>query len=329
MGSQSFPTSQRRLRPAERDEIVRRVTTLAGTRGGVASGTELVERGLRRKQIRSSGWLHDLGGDVFAVGHRALPPRAWLHAALLSGGTGAALSYWSAAVLWKLLDEAPNPNEIDVSTRRSARTGCRGAVIHRPRRLSDQDCTSVNGYRVTTLFRTLLDLASLADEAMLLRLVEAAHTLHGIDLLELAAYTRRHKRWPGAAELRNAAHSVAGPVRLRSDLEAMFRQLSREAGLPEYETNVPFEGQELDVFYRDRNAAIELDWWQYHGGKRAYRRDHRKARRLARAGIALLAIAGEDIEDDLHEVLADVRAFLDHHPVVADPILALTEGRAA
>ncbi len=324
---ENFPEHDRkrtRRSAAERDEIVSRVTRVAGTRGGATTGADLVERGLGRKEIAGyvrTGWLHDLEGDVYAVGHEALTKQGWLYAALLSGGPNAALSYWTAAVLWRLLDRAPNANEIHVSTQRSDREGCRGAVIHAPRKLPENDCTTINSLRVTTLFRTLLDLATVASPAQLLGLVEAAHTVHGIDLLTLAAYARSFRRRPGAARLREAAYSVAGPVRLRSNLERMFRELAREWGLPEYETNVPFEGQELDVFFRDRNAAIELDWFDYHGGRSSYRRDHRKARKLARVGVALLPVAGEDLEEHRDDVRVDVLAYLANHPPVTQPAI--------
>ncbi len=315
---------QRRRTAAQFDEIVRRATRKAATRGGVAAGEQLVADGLTRSSIRrltGRGWLHDLGGDVFAVGHQAMTARGWRWAALLSGGPGAALSYWTAAVLWGLLDRDPAPNVIHVSTVRSARKGCRGARVHRPRTLDAADCATREGLRVTSLFRTLLDLASIADASMLARLVEAAVTIHGVDPLTLAAYARSHPRWPGARRLRETTLEYAGPARLRSDLEGTFRALCRDAGLPEYETNVPFDGKEIDVLYRDRDAAIELNWWTYHGGRTAYRRDHAKARALARAGIALFQVAGEDIDDDPSAVIDDVRAFLAHHPPVANPVL--------
>ena len=288
-------------------------------------GEQLVDQGVSRRTIRErvdDGDYVDLGGDVFAVGHEALSRRGWLFAVLLSGGDGAALSYWTAAVLWGLLDEEPDPDILDVSTRRSDRQGCRGAKVHRPDPLDDADRVRRKGLWVTSLLRTLLDLAVVADRPTLLRLVEAAVTLHDLPPSAIVAYTRQFpKRRPGTARLRDAAFTVAGPVRLRSDLEATFRQIAREFGLPEYETNVPYEDMELDVLFRDRNAALELDWYRYHGGRRNYRRDHKKARRLARRGIALLPIAGEDVEEDLAAVVADVLDFLEHHPPVANPIL--------
>ncbi len=111
-------------------------------------------------------------------------------------------------------------------------------------------------------------------------------------------------------------------------LQDVARSRVHTAGLPEYESNVPFDGKEIDVLHRDRNAAIELNWWSYHGGRRAYRRDHAKARALARIGVALFQVAGEDLDDDPNAVIDDVRAYLAHHPPVPDPVLGRRPARA-
>jgi hypothetical protein len=71
----------------------------------------------------------------------------------------AALSHASAAALWEI--RATSATRIDVSVSSAAGRGKRpGLRIHRAARLRDDEITEQQGIRVTTVARTLFDLAS-------------------------------------------------------------------------------------------------------------------------------------------------------------------------
>jgi hypothetical protein len=77
-------------------------------------------------------------------------------AAVLACGEGAVLSHTSAAAHWELLGSAAA--KIDV-TARVTRVGLPGIRLHRSRSLDARDTTSHEGVPITTVPRTLLDLA--------------------------------------------------------------------------------------------------------------------------------------------------------------------------
>ncbi len=107
------------------------------------------------------GRLHRVHAGVYAVGHRRLAWRGHMVAAVLACGDGAVLSHRSAGIWWGLLslDAAVRT---DVSVPRGRR-GAAGVRVHRPRSLDAQDTTDRDGIPITSVARTLLDLAATAQ----------------------------------------------------------------------------------------------------------------------------------------------------------------------
>jgi predicted transcriptional regulator of viral defense system len=102
-----------------------------------------------------TGHLLRLHRGVYAVGHAQLRPEGRWLAAVLAAGPGTALSHRSAAALHGIREGS---GAIDVTTTR--RVAVRGVVIHRTA-LDVQDITTRRGVRVTTIERTLGDLATI------------------------------------------------------------------------------------------------------------------------------------------------------------------------
>ena len=114
------------------------------------------------------GFLHPLHRGVYALGHMALTRRSWEWAAVLAYGADAVLSHTTAGALWDLT--VPE-KAIEVSTRRALHRR-RGIVVHRTRALARADRAIVDGVPVTSLHRTLVDLAEVLPEG---RLAKAVH----------------------------------------------------------------------------------------------------------------------------------------------------------
>ena len=93
---------------------------------------------------------------VYAVGHTALAPRAHAMAAVLAAGAGAVLSHVSAAALHGIRPSASSRHDVTVADRRRGPSGVR---VHHAA-LPPGDVTVVDGIPVTTIERTLLDLAA-------------------------------------------------------------------------------------------------------------------------------------------------------------------------
>ena len=164
------------------------------------------------------GRLSPLHRGVYALGAGpATKERRWA-ASVLASGDGAVLSHLSAAALWEL--RSVDPSAIDVSVRSRNRHSRDGLRVHRPRRLDPPDTTRCRRLPVTTVARTLIDLAEVVSRRSLERALDEAEFLgllhHQQPQLEkalernggrtgaarLAACMRRHD--PGTTRTKNA-----------------------------------------------------------------------------------------------------------------------------
>jgi predicted transcriptional regulator of viral defense system len=213
------------------------VSELAGTQWGVVSVAQLRALGVGRSSITrrvQAGQLHRVHQGVYAVGHTALRAEGHRLAAVLACGPDAVLSHRTAAAHWGLL--RTDQTRIDVTAPRG-RHGARGIRLHRSRCLDALDTTTHQGIPTTTVHRTLLDVAALARPSELERAVAQAERLQLYDHAAIADVLSRANGHRGRTALTKA--TAQEPKLTRSELEAIFLSLAREAGLPEPETNLP------------------------------------------------------------------------------------------
>ena len=239
--------------------------------------------------------MHVVYRGVYAVGHRALRTEGRRLAAVLACGPGAVLSHRSAAAHWGLL--ATTQTRIDVTAPRS-REGVPGIRLHRSRSLDAQDTTSHEGIPITTLARTLLDLAATVQSHRLERALAQAERLQLYDHRAITSVMARSNGHRGKGAL---ARATAGEPKLtRSELEARFLKLVRQAGLPEPETNSSLDapdhpGLEPDFFWPAHRLVVETDGWESHGTKSAFRSDRRKDAALTSAGYRVMRFTYDDV----------------------------------
>src|SRR3954453_1701535 len=205
---------------------------LAHRQWGVVSLAQLqaLGRGARAVQLRAqSGRLRRVYRGVYAIGGAALPREGRNLAAVLACGDGAVLSHVSAAVHWGLLSYDPPRPEV---TAPASRAGAPGIRLHRTHFLDARETTTHRGIPITTLARTLLDLAATAP---------TNHLEHAIgqamrnELYDHATIARVLDGRPGTRALRRATED---PAFTRGELERRFRRLCRRAGLPQPLSNV-------------------------------------------------------------------------------------------
>ena len=145
------------------------------------SGAQLREFGLGRGAVHKavrSGRLHRVHHGVYALGHTLLRAEGHRLAAVLACGPGAVLSHRSAAAHWELL--ATSQERIDVTAPRS-RQGVPGIRLHTSRALDAQDTTTHEGIPITSVARTLLDLAATVRTDRLERALAQAERLQFYD----------------------------------------------------------------------------------------------------------------------------------------------------
>ena len=167
------------------------IVELAEAQYGVVSRRQLLDIGLTRSMIETRlrrGSLVALHPGVYAVGHRQLRREGHWLAAVLALGPGAALSHRDAAALHGLLPSSRS--RIDVATTRRARSG-RGITVHQTVVLEAQDLTVVDVIPVTTVARTLIDLAYVVPRERVAKALREAEHLRVVDVGELREAMRR------------------------------------------------------------------------------------------------------------------------------------------
>jgi predicted transcriptional regulator of viral defense system len=268
----------------------RTIARLATKQHGVVARRQLEAIGLGRGAVAhrvSAGRLHRVHRGVYAVGHRVLTVDGKRMAAVLAAGPGAVLSHASAASLWEIRPSAAA--RIDVTVRgaggRAKRPGLR---IHRAASLRDDELTQHRGIRVTTVARTLLDLASSLPRRALERALDEAEIKQLYDRRELEAMARAHAGERGAGALAEALTHAAGTTPTKSELEELVLAICDDHGIERPQVNAEIAGLEVDFVFVDRKLVVEADSWQFHRSRRAFERDRERDAILARAGYRTL-----------------------------------------
>jgi predicted transcriptional regulator of viral defense system len=287
------------------------LAALSARQHGVVARRQLVELGLHRNAIQhrlATGRLHPLYIGVYAVGHRAIGPHGrWMAAVLACGGEGV-LSHRSAAALWGL--RPTSRPDVEVSAPRS-RGGRKGIAVHRVRRLHPDDWAIQNGIPVTTVARTLLDLAEVTDRADLARAFEEAERLRLLDVRSIERLMRRSRGRRGLRPLAALIAQERAPLpATRSELERRFVEVCGEAGLPRPAVNVVVAGLEVDMVWADRKLAVELDGYAFHRTRAAFERDRIRDASLALAGYRVLRVTHRRLEHQPAAVAETVRSLL-------------------
>lgn len=258
---------------------------------GVASLAQLRAAGLSADAVERRvrvGHLHRIYRGVYAVGHRALRAEGHRLAAVLACGPGAVLSHRSAASHWELL--ATDQERIDVTAPRS-RQGVPGIRLHTSRSLAAQDSTSHQGIPITTVHRTLLDLAATTRADQLERALAQAMYLQLYDQRAITDVVARSNGHRGTRILAEATKQE--PRITKSMWETRMLRLVRGAGLPEPITNralhAPDHGEcKPDFYWPAYDLIVETDGWEAHRTLAAFRADRAKDAALTAAGYKVL-----------------------------------------
>jgi very-short-patch-repair endonuclease len=269
------------------DPLDARLAKLAERQHGVVSRGQLLELGLGKSAIGDwvkRGRLHGVHRGVYAVRYPTLTRNGRFMAAVLACGEGAALSHFSAAVLWGMLNEWGGAIHVTSDARRRRP----GLVVHEAS-LGGGEVRKRAGIPVTAPARTLIDLADLAPRRTLERAIDEAEYLR-LDCTGLAP--RHGRRGNGTLSSVLAVHRP-GSTRTRSELEEMFIRLCDSHGLPRPEVNVHVEGYECDFVWREQRLIVETDGAAAHSGERRRVRDLERDAELAAAGWRVIRITYE------------------------------------
>jgi predicted transcriptional regulator of viral defense system len=269
----------------------RRVAKLAARQWGVVSLAQLRAAGLSDDAVQrrvGAGRLHRLHHGVYAVGHTVLKREGRWLAAVLACGDTAVLSHRSAAAHWGLLQS--EATRTDVTTLRT-RAGNATIRLHRSHSLIACDTDTHQGIPITSVARTLLDLAATVRPDRLERALAQAEHLELYDhraITELLARSNGHRGQKALAEA-----TALDPKLTRSEWEIRLLKLVRAAGLPEPLVNLALDAPDHgeckpDFHWPSHNLIVETDGWQTHRTRAAFERDRSKDAALTAAGYRVV-----------------------------------------
>ena len=178
-------------------------------------------------------------------------------------------------------------------------------TTHRARSI---ERTTHRGIPVTTVPRTLVDLAAVLSLDALARACHEAGVLHDTTPRQVDAILAKRPRTKGATNLRAILH---GDVEVTlSELERPFLRRLEEAGLPLPKTNRPAHGRRVDCRWPDRRLTVELDSYRYHRSRHAWEQDRRREREARARGDEFRRYTYGDVLESPRMMLAELSALL-------------------
>src|SRR4051794_10675511 len=209
------------MRPAD-GTVERVVAEMATARHGVVTRRALLDAGISpdaiKRRVHSGALLTEFPG-VYRVGHRAPSTAARYLAAAEACGPRALLWRRAAGHLHELARGPAPPPEVVAPTQRRIE----GILTCRSKRMDPRDATTVFGIPITTVARTLVDLAAVLEAGALARACHEAGVRYGTTPSQVEEVLVRRPSSPGSARLRAV---LRGDVHVTlSTLERRFLQL--------------------------------------------------------------------------------------------------------
>ncbi|HDH03575.1 MAG TPA: hypothetical protein ENH15_04955 [Actinobacteria bacterium] len=180
-----------------------------------------------------------------------------------------------------------------------------GVTVHQSTDLSDTDLTEVDRLPVTTVVRTLVDLAAVIRPKRLERLIDRSLAARRCSLDDLATTIGRLARRgkPGIAALRQVlAVRLPGYTPTESELEFRLAELFEQWGFPKpvRQLELPWrtvrEGR-VDFAYPDLHLIVEADGRAWHSTVEAFDSDRQRDNLAQLAHWRVLRITWSMIHD--------------------------------
>jgi very-short-patch-repair endonuclease len=291
------------------------VAELARRQHGVVGREQLRALGLGERAIQHRlevGRLHRIYPAVYAVGHRLIPKQAWLMAAVLASGPEAVLSHHSAAALWGL--RGYSEGAVHVTLTRKSTSSKQIRRHHSP--IPADERMIENGIPVTSVPRTILDLAATESLDVVENLLREMEFRELRDRLSLPGLIERYPGKRGVRKVRAALERLKEEPsgRRRSKLEERFAPFLRRYRLPLPRFNdwivLGSKRYQVDCHWPGTRQIVELDGWEGHRTRTAFREDRARDRALRVAGYSVTRLTWNQLDDEPTAIAADLRALL-------------------
>jgi hypothetical protein len=302
-------------RKSGRGEGRHAVAETATKQGGVISLGQLDDAGVSMRAASrgaASGDLHRIHRGVYTVGHRAVSRQTILRGALLACGDGAVISHGTAAAFHGLWDEPPRLTDVTVPVEAGRKVD--GVRCRRCRYPEPEEIAVVQGVAVTTVARTLVDLAGMVGLPTLRKTVGRAAIRKKLDLqaADIAIHNAKRRRGLRSLELALLPYRTKdGKVPdVRSDFETLVLPELIDVGLPRPRVNAWLHIDEerflIDFLWEDQRVIVETDGRETHETPEAFQNDRRRDQFFASAGYRALRVTWDQIHSERAAVLSRI-----------------------
>ena len=280
-----------------------------------------MEAGMTARMIRyrlKSGWTVAMPG-VYTLPGSIDGWEQKLKAAQLWAGDGSAVHRRSAAVIYEISGATARHIEIVGQTRKRTYEG----VTYTCSSLTRHDVRPYRGFIVTSVERTLIDLASVwsqeqlaigLDDVLRRRLTVASRISRRLE--DLGSEGRK-----GSGVLRELLGERYGLDEFpESPLETRFLELVHRFGLPLPQIQKRFTTKRgrvrrVDVFFPEACLVIELDSYEWHSGRRAWEEDLMRRNELQARGLKVMHYTDRDLVKRPQETATEIKSLLKASPV--------------
>lgn len=277
---------------------------------------QLLEVGWSEEEIEwriQASRLHRIHAAAYAVGHRDVSRYGHWMAAVLASGPDAVLSHWSAAALWMI---RPNSRSvIDVTD--SVKSRSWDGIRRHHKALPPDEVTVKEGIPVTTVPRTIFDLAATEPLDVVKALLRETEFRELHDRLSLWDLVERYPGRRGIRKVKVALEALKDePVDERkSRFEERFAPFLRRHNLPRSRFNqwllVDGKRFQVDCLWPEERQIVELDGWEGHKTRTAFREDRARDRKLRVAGYGVTRLTWNQLEDEPETVASDLQVLLE------------------
>lgn len=290
------------------------VSNIAASRHGVFTIADLERAGMNRRQARRrivTGRWRELHPGVYVVA--GIPESFDMRAtAALASHRAAVLSHCSAGRVLGIRDS----DDLVLSVPIGARHLVAGAIVHQTS-LPSRHVTRRHGFVVTTIERTLVDLAVVLSQTELERCVEdqLVARVTTVSRLEDTFAEVGGRGRGGSGRMRSALTRLDGDPPTESELEAMFWRLLERNSLPLPQRQVELEwlphGRgRVDFWYQTHSLVVELDGRRFHERSAAFETDRRRDQQALIAGVRTVRFTHRQLTAETLSVVAVMRQLL-------------------
>jgi len=281
----------------------------------LVSRSQLLGLGLGEDAIQhrlETGRLHRLHLGVYAVGHQVVSKAGWWMAAVLASGPDVLLSHRTAAALWGIRGYSGGAIHVTVPRKSTSSKRIRRHLSHVP----PDERSAKEGIPVTSVHRTIFDLAATASVDEMIAMIKEAEYLNLWDRLSLWDLLDRYPTKRGSRNLRSSLKRITEEPagRKRSKLEERFAPFLRRHNLPLPRFNdwILLEGKcyRADCHWPKRRLIVELDGWEGHSSRSAFQDDRARDRALKVAGYSVIHLTWAQLGSEPEAIASDLRRML-------------------